>query len=146
MPLPAHDRRFDCVVCGSCTVDVYCPSRQEAEAQTGPRDPRRILECYREAGATRFLDVKLGTEGALLRPEPGAWITIPPINPPGKVIDTTGAGDAFFAGLLTGLLRRDSPDVAGRLAAAAGARSVTAVGATTAAADLASNRALAADA
>jgi len=124
-------------------LDVYCPSLHEAQRQTGQREPRRILEGYRAAGADGFLGVKLGAEGALLSPAAGSWVTIPPVVPPGKVVDTTGAGDAFFAGLLTGLLRGDSPFDAGRLAAAAGARSVTAAGATTAAADLAGNRGLA---
>jgi sugar/nucleoside kinase (ribokinase family) len=57
-------------------------------------------------------------------------IEIPPVDPPGEVVDTTGAGDTFYAGLVTGLLRGLALDDAGRLAAAAGACCVTALGGT----------------
>ena len=49
---------------------------------------------------------------------------------PGPVIDTTGAGDCFYAGLLSGLLREMTIEQAGRLGAAAGACCVTGLGAT----------------
>jgi sugar/nucleoside kinase (ribokinase family) len=74
--------------------------------------------------------VKLGSRGALLSPKPGEFIEIPAAKPPGAVIDTTGAGDCFLGGLLTGLLRGLSPTEAGRLGSATGACCVTCLGAT----------------
>jgi sugar/nucleoside kinase (ribokinase family) len=113
-------------------LDVYVPSFAEARHQTGEDDARRIVAAFRAAGAARLVGVKLGSRGALLSPVPGEIIEISAASPPGPIIDTTGAGDCFLGGLLTGLLRGMSPADAGRLAAAAGACCVTGVGATTA--------------
>jgi sugar/nucleoside kinase (ribokinase family) len=111
-------------------LDVYVPSHNEAEHQTSLTDPRAILEKYRSCGAPGLLGVKLGSKGALLSPRAGEYLDIPCVSPPGPIVDTTGAGDCFYAGLLTGLLRGMGPSQAGRLAAAAGACCITAVGAT----------------
>ncbi|HID74761.1 MAG TPA: carbohydrate kinase family protein [Planctomycetaceae bacterium] len=113
-------------------LDVYVPSLTEATNQTGSSDPRQIVEVYRRAGAKGLVGVKLGPQGALLNPTPGEYIKVDAIQPPASVVDTTGAGDAFYAGLLTGLLRGMPPAQAGRLGAAAASLSITAVGATTA--------------
>lgn len=112
-------------------VDFYLPSQSEAEHQTGLHEPRAIIAAYREAGAPGWVGVKLGSKGALLSPRPGEFFEVAPVIPPGPIIDTTGAGDAFFGGVLAGVLRGLSPADAGRLGAAAGACCVTGLGATT---------------
>lgn len=115
-------------------LDVYVPSFNEASHQTGESDPKRIIECYREcAGQNRdaLLGVKLGGQGVLLSERAGQYLQIPVVAAPGEVIDTTGAGDSFYAGLLTGLLKGLSVEEAGRLGAAAGACCVTRVGGCT---------------
>ena len=111
-------------------LDVYIPSRGEASHQTGHSEPERIIEAYRDCGASGLLGVKLGAEGALLSPRAGEFVKIAPVRPPGKLVDTTGAGDCFYAGLLTGLLRGLQAQDAGRLAAATGAYCITGLGAT----------------
>ncbi len=111
-------------------LDVYFPSYHEARHQTGLSDPRQILEMYRGLGAPGILGVKLGSKGALLNCPDGQFVEIPAVPPPGPIVDTTGAGDSFYAGLLTGLLRGLSPTDAGRLAAATGACCVTGLGAS----------------
>jgi sugar/nucleoside kinase (ribokinase family) len=113
-------------------LDLYVPSLAEAHHQTGEEDPRKIIAAYRDAGAPGMLGVKLGSRGALLSPQVGEFVEVMPTKPPGEVVDTTGAGDCFLGGLLTGLLRGLSPGDAGRLASAAGACCVTGLGATTA--------------
>jgi sugar/nucleoside kinase (ribokinase family) len=55
-----------------------------------------------------------------------------PVSPPGPVIDTTGAGDSFYAGLIAGLCHELSLFDAARIGAAAGACSVTGIGGVTA--------------
>jgi sugar/nucleoside kinase (ribokinase family) len=111
-------------------VDVYVPSLEEAAQQTGLRDPRAIVACYRDHGAAGLVGVKLGTRGAVLSPAVGEFIEIPCIPAPGPVADTTGAGDSFLAGLLTGILRGMPPREAGLLGAATAACCVTGLGAT----------------
>jgi sugar/nucleoside kinase (ribokinase family) len=118
-------------------VDLYVPSLDEAVHQTGLADPSAIIACYRDHGATGIVGVKLGTKGALLTPPTGAAaphreIMVPCVTPPGPVVDTTGAGDAFLAGLLAGLLREMPLADAGLVAAANAACCVTGYGATAA--------------
>ncbi len=111
-------------------VDIYVPSLDEAVHQTGLPDPKEIIDCYRRHGAEGIVGVKLGTRGTLLSPAAGDVFEIPCVPAPGPVVDTTGAGDSFLAGLLTGLLRGMPLRAAGLLGAATAACCVTGLGAT----------------
>lgn len=111
-------------------LDFYVPSLNEATSQTGETDPEIIVEIYRSHGATGVLGVKLGSAGALLSPKPGELLRISCASPPGEVVDTTGAGDAFYGGLLAGILRGLDVQQSAQLAAATAACCVTDFGAT----------------
>lgn len=111
-------------------VDVYVPSLEEATHQTGLTDPREIVACYRGHGAHGIVGVKLGARGALVSPTADECFDVPCVTPPGPVADTTGAGDTFLAGLLTGILRRMPLRAAATLGAATAACCVTGLGAT----------------
>ena len=111
-------------------IDLYVPSLDEAEHQTGLSNPREIIACYRRHGAGGIVGVKLGSRGALLSGSAGEYLDIPCVPAPGPVADTTGAGDSFLAGLITGILRGIPLADAGRLGAATAACCVTGVGAT----------------
>jgi len=124
-------------------LDVYVPSHNEASHQTGLNEPRAILDLYRRCGAAGLVGVKLGSKGVLLSPAAGEYIEIPAVAPPGPIVDTTGAGDCFYGGLLTGLLRGLDVRRAGLLGAAAGACCITALGATAGIRDFAATAALA---
>ena len=111
-------------------VDVFVPSLEEARLQTGLADPREIIARYRGLGAVGVVGVKCGTRGSVLSPEPGQVIDVPCIPAPGPVVDTTGAGDSFLAGLVVGLCRQMPVAAAARLGAATAACCVTRMGAT----------------
>ena len=111
------------------SVDLYVPSLDEAVHQTALHDPREIVACYRSHGAAGIVGVKLGTQGILLSPAAGTFLDIPCVPAPGPVADTTGAGDSFLAGLLTGILRGMPLRDAGILGAATAACCVTGRGA-----------------
>lgn len=111
-------------------VDIYVPSLDEAIHQTGLSDPREIIACYRQHGAAGVVGVKLGTRGTLLSPSAGEILEIPCLPAPGPVVDTTGAGDSFLAGLVAGILQGMPIREAGLLGAATAACCVTGVGAT----------------
>jgi len=117
-------------------IDVFVPSLQEARLQTGLADPREIIACYRGLGAAGLVGVKCGSQGSVLSPEPGLVFDVPCVPAPGPVIDTTGAGDSFLAGLVVGLCRQMPVAAAARLGAAAAACCVTGMGATAGIRDL----------
>lgn len=111
-------------------LDVYFPSRSEVEAQTGVVDPAHGIEVFRTWGARGLLGVKLGPEGVLVSSRAGDLVHLPALRPPGPIVDTTGAGDAFFAGLLSGLLDEQPPIEAARRGLAVAAYSITGLGAS----------------
>jgi sugar/nucleoside kinase (ribokinase family) len=113
-------------------LDFYLPNEAEAAHQTGQAKPQAMIDAYRSAGARGFLGIKMGERGALVSPRDGEFIEVAAVTPPGPVVDTTGAGDCFYGGLLAGVLRGLAPADAARLAAAAGACCVTGLGATAA--------------
>ncbi len=111
-------------------LDYYVSSLAEATNQTGDSDPERILKTYRSLGAVGTIGVKLGSRGALLNSKDGKLIEVSCVTPPEPISDTTGAGDAFYAGLLSGVLRGMEIQQAAQLAAATAACCITGSGAT----------------
>jgi ribokinase len=107
-------------------ADLLLPNRQEAEALTGESDPSSAARKL----ATRFGEVvvKLGAEGAL-------WVNgadevhVPAAPSPEGTLDTTGAGDAFAAGLLAARTGGAEPPEALGAACALAARAVSTPGA-----------------
>ena len=63
--------------------------------------------------------VTRGSAGSEVRSPDG--VAVIPAAPVTEVLDPTGAGDAYIAGLVTGLRAGRSPDVAGRMGSLAAA-------------------------
>jgi ribokinase len=111
--------------------DYLTPNESEAEGLTGM--PVRSVE-EAEAAADALIArgvgaviVTLGEKGALLRA--GGRSTQVPVFAAGKVVETTGAGDAFNGGFAVGLAKGMSPAEAMRFASAVAGLSVTRAGA-----------------
>ncbi|HCK72935.1 MAG TPA: hypothetical protein DHW38_15270 [Planctomycetaceae bacterium] len=110
-------------------LDFYIPSYSEGLSQTGYTDPKEMISAYRNFAPNALLGIKLGDKGALLSADANHWLDVAPVTPPGRVVDTTGAGDSFYAGLITGLCNGLDLNAAAGLASATGACCVTQVGA-----------------
>ena len=63
-------------------------------------DPEKAADFFLNAGVRRIV-LKLGAKGSLYK-DIEHCILLPPSN--GEVIDTTGAGDNYVAGFLSGVL------------------------------------------
>jgi sugar/nucleoside kinase (ribokinase family) len=97
---------------------------------TGKKDPADMIRAFRAAGADGVIGVKLAADGCIVSVK-GKTKRIP-VRRVRRVVDATGAGDAFVAGFLAGMLTHRDPFAAARLANAVAASSLTAVGASTA--------------
>jgi len=107
-------------------LDIFLPSIEEARMITDAETVEEIAKILIDKGV-KIVGLKMGKEGCYIRTK-SKKIRIPAY--PVEVIDTTGAGDAFVAGFLTGILKKWPLEKTGRLANAAGALSTTAIGAT----------------
>jgi sugar/nucleoside kinase (ribokinase family) len=109
-------------------VDLFAPSRSEATALTGETDPARMDANFRRhTRDNAIIGIKLDAAGCYLDDGQHAH-EIPAFKV--NTIDTTGAGDAWFAGLLCGLRKGMPLDESGRLANRVGADCCTAIGAS----------------
>jgi len=110
-------------------IDVLFANEDEIRMLTGHADPASAVKAFRDLGATHVI-VKLGPKGSLTfvngQPEPVATSSFP-VN----VVDTTGAGDCFVGAFLAGLQHGLDTGESARLANAAGALNVTALGGVT---------------
>ncbi|WP_422736252.1 carbohydrate kinase family protein [Micromonospora sp. WMMD729] len=78
-----------------------------------------------DALTPRTVVVTRGADGAELYPGDGTRVPVPAAPPPGPVVDSNGAGDAFAAGLIAGRLRGEPLTQAARYAARVAAAACT---------------------
>lgn len=117
-------RQADLVRALLSQMDLFFPNLDEAELLAGTRDPEVAVAWLREQGV-KFVALKLGGEGCLVSTAEGVF-TVPPFAV--EVCDTTGAGDAFDAGVICGHLRGLSWRAAALLGNALGALVVASEG------------------
>jgi sugar/nucleoside kinase (ribokinase family) len=108
-------------------LDLFAPSRTEAAALTGESDPAKMVAAFRRHMSSGLIGIKLDAEGCYLDDGTTA-VKVPAAKV--SVVDTTGAGDTWFGGLLTALIRGMPLEQAGRFANRAAADCCTALGAS----------------
>jgi len=110
-------------------ADIATFSREEAEFVFGTNNPREVTEKALKYGV-RIIGVKLGSQGSFVKVRDGPEISAPAFKV--NVVDVTGAGDGWNAGLLVGLCKGLEIEQCIKIANAVGALVVTKPGATTA--------------
>jgi sugar/nucleoside kinase (ribokinase family) len=107
-------------------VDFFVPNEDEARALTGEADLHRQAARLVAAGSGTVI-VTRGTAGAVLRSR-DELLEVP--APRVASVDQSGAGDAFSAGLIAGLLAGWDVERTVRFASVVGASATTALGCT----------------
>jgi len=105
-------------------LDIFIPSVEEARAITGESHVPHMLDWFSSCPA-RTLGIKLGDGGCVLRE--GRDVAYYPAFAV-DVVDGSGAGDAFMAGLLYGYLQGWNTPRAARFANATAAHCIQAIG------------------
>lgn len=104
---------------------VLMPNALELEQLSGEPDFRKGAEFMLDMGV-KIVAVKLGSKGCYVTDE-NEQLKVDPF--PVKAVDTTGAGDAFNAGFLYGLINEQSLYECGRLGNFVASKSVMKMGA-----------------
>jgi sugar/nucleoside kinase (ribokinase family) len=105
-------------------TDFFLPNEDEARALTGETDPVRQAEAFLARGAGTVI-VKRGARGAFVAGGATAFeVPAPEVD----VVEPSGAGDAFAAGLIVGLLEGWPLERTVRFACVVGASACTALG------------------
>jgi sugar/nucleoside kinase (ribokinase family) len=107
-------------------VDYFLPNEEEARALTGETAPLEQAQHLLRAGCGTVI-LTMGKAGALLM---NAQQTLQAPAVPVEVVDGSGAGDAFAAGLIVGLLEGWEASQALSFASVVGASACTRLGCT----------------
>jgi sugar/nucleoside kinase (ribokinase family) len=122
-------------------TDVLLPNEAEARQLSGKPTIGAAAAALTACGPR--LVIKLGADGAVCFDAFRSYAIRPPAGSGSQVVDTTGAGDCFNAGLIAGLLDALELPAAARLGCAVGTASTHGPGGTSAAPNLAAALALA---
>jgi sugar/nucleoside kinase (ribokinase family) len=110
-------------------IDLFMPSYEEAVQLSSKEDAEDIADVFLSMGVKTAV-IKLGKDGCFIKDSGGEKYKIPTYTDI-KPVDTTGAGDSFAAGFLTGITEGWSLYECGKFANAVGTHCIMAVGAST---------------
>lgn len=107
--------------------DVIFPNDDEARAMSGKRQHEKALEWLRERYPHALVVLKMDEEGALIEGPDTPRLHVPATQD--KLVDATGAGDAFGGAFLAGWLAHRNAEKAARVAVQVGGWVVSRFGA-----------------
>jgi sugar/nucleoside kinase (ribokinase family) len=110
-------------------IDLFMPSYEEAVQLSSKEDAEDIADVFLSMGVKTAV-IKLGKDGCYIKDSGGEKYKIPTYTDI-KPVDTTGAGDSFAAGFLTGITEGWSLYECGKFANAVGTHCIMSVGAST---------------
>ena len=109
-----------------CMCDIVLLGTDEAEILFGIKEPDGIIDKLLSLGVKKIA-VKLGKDGSYAADSTGRY-RIEPIDIP--VVDTVGAGDAYAAGFLTGIIEGRDVKACGDMGCLMGTFAVSSYGDT----------------
>ena len=109
-------------------LDLFIPSQEEAEMLSGEKEPEKIADVFIREGV-KLAVIKLGAKGCFIKSRTGEKLFVGAYERV-KAVDTTGAGDSFVSGFLTGIVKGWDLRKCGEFANAVGAHCVMQTGAT----------------
>jgi sugar/nucleoside kinase (ribokinase family) len=112
-------------------IDILISSKEFPRRLTGIEDERASLVELKARYSCPVVGMTLGERGAILYHE-GVFLEAPAFAVPGGCRDTTGAGDAFHAGFLYGLLQGEDVEACLTLGCATAALKCRSLGARSA--------------
>ena len=108
-------------------IDVLITSSEFPQRLTGINDLRSSLLEIQSRYGCAIVGATLGARGVVIYSE-GQFVESPAFEVPGGCRDTTGAGDAFHAGFIYGMLRHDELETCMKLGNAVAALKCRALG------------------
>ena len=108
-------------------IDYFFPNYDEGRVLTGHDEPEEIADVLLKLGVKNVI-LKIGKRGCLVKNESESFIVS--AYPDAKCIDTTGAGDNFASGFISGLLEGKTLHECAKMANCAASLAIEAVGAT----------------
>lgn len=116
-------------------VDICIASAAFPEKLLGVADKQTAMREMASRFGCAVVGITLGAAGSMFLSQ-GAFIETPGFDVPGECVDTTGAGDAFRAGFLCGVLNGDGVEESSRIANAVAALKCRGLGARAALPDV----------
>lgn len=106
-------------------IDYFVPSIDEASEMAHEKDPAKVAAYFQGKGVRNCI-LTLGEDGVYVAPHEGEAFHLPAFDI--NVVDTTGCGDSFTAGIIVGIVKGWDLKQSARFASAVAARVATGLG------------------